>query len=106
MKRFQFKIIVPSNNEYTYGSILYKMCTFIFYYWSLFICRNTFIMVRTKHTCLNMRVKIFFYDNEIIKHLVVSALRHVPKPGYGLAPRSHTFSTSGGSSVPQIPVSA
>ncbi|CAH2005081.1 unnamed protein product [Acanthoscelides obtectus] len=36
---------------------------------------------------------------------VVSALRHVPKPGYGLAPRSHTFSTSAGSSVPQIPVS-
>ncbi|XP_054726769.1 actin-binding LIM protein 2 isoform X1 [Anastrepha obliqua] len=25
---------------------------------------------------------------------VVSALRHVPKPGYGLAPRSHTFSAS------------
>nr|CAH7727599.1 unnamed protein product [Callosobruchus chinensis] len=34
---------------------------------------------------------------------VVSALRHVPKPGYGLAPRSHTFSTSAGSFVPQIP---
>lgn len=29
--------------------------------------------------------------------LVVSALRHVPKPGYGLAPRSHTFSSTGGS---------
>ncbi|XP_066998830.1 actin-binding LIM protein 1 isoform X6 [Anabrus simplex] len=28
---------------------------------------------------------------------VVSALRHVPKPGYGLAPRSHTFSSTGGS---------
>lgn len=26
--------------------------------------------------------------------IVVSALRHVPKPGYGLAPRSHTFSTT------------
>ncbi|XP_034665523.1 actin-binding LIM protein 3 isoform X3 [Drosophila subobscura] len=25
---------------------------------------------------------------------VVSALRHVPKPGYGLAPRSHTFSST------------
>ena len=25
---------------------------------------------------------------------MVSALRHVPKPGYGLAPRSHTFSAS------------
>ncbi|KAJ8974053.1 hypothetical protein NQ317_002299, partial [Molorchus minor] len=37
---------------------------------------------------------------------VVSALRHVPKPGYGLAPRSHTFSSSAGSSVPQIPVSS
>nr|CAI5823327.1 unnamed protein product [Callosobruchus analis] len=34
---------------------------------------------------------------------VVSALRHVPKPGYGLAARSHTFSTSAGSFVPQIP---
>ncbi|XP_044753650.1 actin-binding LIM protein 1 isoform X3 [Coccinella septempunctata] len=33
---------------------------------------------------------------------VVSALRHVPKPGYGLAPRSHTFSSSAGS-YPQIP---
>ena len=29
--------------------------------------------------------------------VVVSALRHVPKPGYGLAPRSHTFSSTGGS---------
>ena len=29
---------------------------------------------------------------------VVSALRHVPKPGYGLAPRSHTFSSAGGAS--------
>ncbi|KAL1137647.1 hypothetical protein AAG570_009343, partial [Ranatra chinensis] len=27
---------------------------------------------------------------------VVSALRHVPKPGYGLAPRSHTFSSTTG----------
>lgn len=25
---------------------------------------------------------------------MVSALRHVPKPGYGLAPRSHTFSST------------
>ncbi|RZC35201.1 actin-binding LIM protein 3, partial [Asbolus verrucosus] len=33
---------------------------------------------------------------------LVSALRHVPKPGYGLAPRSHTFSSSAGS-YPQIP---
>ncbi|XP_076280393.1 actin binding LIM protein Uncoordinated 115a isoform X9 [Lasioglossum baleicum] len=28
---------------------------------------------------------------------VVSSLRHIPKPGYGLAPRSHTFSSTGGS---------
>lgn len=35
---------------------------------------------------------------------VVSALRHVPKPGYGLAPRSHTFSSSAGSYT-HIPVS-
>ncbi|KAL1513257.1 hypothetical protein ABEB36_002687 [Hypothenemus hampei] len=33
---------------------------------------------------------------------VVSALRHVPKPGYGLAPRSHTFSSTAGS-YPHIP---
>uniref|UniRef100_A0A1B6IRT1 HP domain-containing protein n=1 Tax=Homalodisca liturata TaxID=320908 RepID=A0A1B6IRT1_9HEMI len=31
---------------------------------------------------------------------VVSALRHVPKPGYGLAPRSHTFSSTAGSATP------
>ncbi|XP_011497253.1 PREDICTED: actin-binding LIM protein 3 [Ceratosolen solmsi marchali] len=28
---------------------------------------------------------------------VVSSLRYIPKPGYGLAPRSHTFSSTGGS---------
>ncbi|XP_054288592.1 actin-binding LIM protein 3 isoform X4 [Macrosteles quadrilineatus] len=31
---------------------------------------------------------------------VVSALRHVPKPGYGLAPRSHTFSSTAGTATP------
>ncbi|XP_039291677.1 actin-binding LIM protein 3 [Nilaparvata lugens] len=31
---------------------------------------------------------------------VVSALRHVPKPGYGLAPRSHTFSSTAGTTTP------
>ncbi|XP_047365147.1 actin-binding LIM protein 1 isoform X6 [Vespa velutina] len=31
------------------------------------------------------------------KRKVVSSLRHIPKPGYGLAPRSHTFSSTGGS---------
>lgn len=35
---------------------------------------------------------------------VVSSLRHIPKPGYGLAPRSHTFSSTGGS-VSALPVS-
>ncbi|KYN01897.1 Actin-binding LIM protein 1 [Cyphomyrmex costatus] len=29
--------------------------------------------------------------------VIVSSLRHIPKPGYGLAPRSHTFSSTGGS---------
>lgn len=41
------------------------------------------------------------------KNLVVSALRQVPKPGYGLAPRSHTFSsaTTTGSARTGAPVS-
>lgn len=30
--------------------------------------------------------------------IVVSSLRQAPKPGYTLAPRSHTFSSVGGSS--------
>lgn len=40
---------------------------------------------------------------------VVSSLRQVPKPGYGLAPRSHTFSsatTTDGSAQTGAPVSA
>lgn len=39
---------------------------------------------------------------------VVSSLRHVPKPGYGLAPRSHTFSstTSAGAIMHGVTVSA
>lgn len=40
----------------------------------------------------------------LICKLVVSSLRHIPKPGYGLAPRSHTFSSTGGS-VSALPVS-
>lgn len=39
---------------------------------------------------------------------VVSSLRQVPKPGYGLAPRSHTFSsatTTPGSAHTGAPVS-
>lgn len=45
----------------------------------------------------------------IIISTVVSSLRQVPKPGYGLAPRSHTFSsatTTDGSAQTGAPVSA
>lgn len=39
---------------------------------------------------------------------MVSSLRQIPKPGYGLAPRSHTFSsaTTTGSTTHGAPVSA
>ncbi|XP_055613082.1 actin-binding LIM protein 1-like isoform X7 [Uranotaenia lowii] len=36
---------------------------------------------------------------------VVSSLRQVPKPGYGLAPRSHTFSSATSGSAHGVPVS-
>lgn len=37
---------------------------------------------------------VFDGDRRYFTVSVVSALRHVPKPGYGLAPRSHTFSSA------------
>ncbi|KAI4491224.1 hypothetical protein M0802_010320 [Mischocyttarus mexicanus] len=39
----------------------------------------------------------FSYKSSGPSYNVVSSLRHIPKPGYGLAPRSHTFSSTGGS---------
>ncbi|XP_014477004.1 PREDICTED: actin-binding LIM protein 3 isoform X11 [Dinoponera quadriceps] len=39
----------------------------------------------------------FSYRSSGPSYNVVSSLRHIPKPGYGLAPRSHTFSSTGGS---------
>lgn len=42
------------------------------------------------HKCIHINIRAIITK----KKIVVSALRHVPKPGYGLAPRSHTFSAS------------
>lgn len=51
------------------------------------------------------RLQLTLSHNSTNNDAVVSSLRQVPKPGYGLAPRSQTFSSATSGSAHGVPVS-
>lgn len=76
--------------------------------WSKFVKKNipvTFGIQHQNHIVM-MHKQICIMYMYMNRNAVVSSLRQVIKPGYGLAPRSHTFSsaTTTGSTHIGVPV--